>query len=706
VLNVANGGMSIGVTNAGGHVNGISATTTSATMTGGTGTTTWTLTDTGATLHSGTIDTFTVDASGNATTTGNLTVSGGGINTANVAGQATTIGSTNAAAGNVTLQAGTTNKLTVNNTTGTTVTGALTSHGGNVGLNTTTYGNSGDASLSLQNGTSANLIYFNSTDNSKASGLMANDSSFMAGYQQTAVSSSLLTANINSIGVSYSNSPTGNAGGFLVNDSGGTTALTTVNGGNATAKSTLSLVATTASLKTQNGAGLDVSDTTGITSVLGGTSNTSGLIITSGTTGDTVSLMNNVGPIGHGLNIGADTTTLTGGTNSSSLTLQDSAAELKVGTSTTGEVSLIRATNTTDAVDGSTNVSIGEETGNRIDVNSLTGTTVTGNLSVTGTTITNGISNTGNITNTGDISTATLHTSGLATLNSAQVSTTLNVNGATTLHGLTNTGDITNSGNIATNTLSTTGLATLNSAQVNTTLNVGGATTLHGLTNTGGITTDALTTTGNATLGGNLAVTGETSTHGIANTGSLTSDSGDVSLNTDSGNPGNASLHLTNDTGASLLYTNSSGNTHGLTVGESSTVLTGGTTSTSLTLNDGGATFAKSSTGGPVRVSGVANGVNDYDAVNVRQMRVYEKAVDKANVGIASVSALAAIPGVMPCKRFAIGAGYGYFENESALAIGVKAKLWDNVSVQAGIGLGGGHSETTYSANAGVSLSF
>ena len=201
-----------------------------------------------------------------------------------------------------------------------------------------------------------------------------------------------------------------------------------------------------------------------------------------------------------------------------------------------------------------------------------------------------------------------------------------------------------------------------------------------------------------------------TNTHGINNTGSLTSNSGDVSLNTDAGNPGNASLRLIDNHSANVLYTNAAGNTHGLTVGENSTVLTGGTTSTSLTLNDAGATFAKS-TGGPVRVSGVADGVNHYDAVNVRQMRsfekTYEKAVEKANIGIASVSALAAIPGVMPCKRFAIGAGYGYFESESAIAIGMKARLWDNISVQAGVGLGvNDSSDTTYSANAGVSYSF
>src|SRR5207253_5425291 len=89
-------------------------------------------------------------------------------------------------------------------------------------------------------------------------------------------------------------------------------------------------------------------------------------------------------------------------------------------------------------------------------------------LNVDGTTTLNGI------TNTGDLSTATLHTTGLATLNSASVTNnqtiggTLGVTGATTTHGVTNTGDV------STGTLHTTGLATLNSASVTNNHTIGG----------------------------------------------------------------------------------------------------------------------------------------------------------------------------------------------------------------------------------------
>jgi hypothetical protein len=61
----------------------------------------------------------------------------------------------------------------------------------------------------------------------------------------------------------------------------------------------------------------------------------------------------------------------------------------------------------------------------------------------------------------------------------------------------------------------------------------------------------------------------------------------------------------------------------------------------------------------------------------------------------------------MPGKKFAIGADYGYFEHESALAVGLKASLFDSLSVTAGVGFGlGDGPNSTASANAGFSYSF
>lgn len=156
-----------------------------------------------------------------------------------------------------------------------------------------------------------------------------------------------------------------------------------------------------------------------------------------------------------------------------------------------------------------------------------------------------------------------------------------------------------------------------------------------------------------------------------------------------------------NESMAAMTLTNGYGNTHGLKVYEDRTVLSGGAYSTTMTLRDSGAYFQNTLTGGPAKVTGVADGVDDYDAVNYRQLK-------KANVGIAAVSAMAAIPGTMPGKRFAIGAGYGHFEGENALAIGLKASIWDRVNVTGavGLGVGTGDSSATYSASAGVSYSF
>ena len=140
----------------------------------------------------------------------------------------------------------------------------------------------------------------------------------------------------------------------------------------------------------------------------------------------------------------------------------------------------------------------------------------------------------------GNISANTLETSGVATLDAAQVTNTLNVDGATTTHGLTNTGDV------QTGTLHTTGLATLHSAQVTTTLGV----------------------TGDLTLGGNIL------------------DS----------NSGNGILTLSaND----AQLTNSAG--HGLTVVGSTTTLSGGTNTSTLTLTDGSATLDVAGTSGTAK---------------------------------------------------------------------------------------------------------
>ena len=112
------------------------------------------------------------------------------------------------------------------------------------------------------------------------------------------------------------------------------------------------------------------------------------------------------------------------------------------------------------------------------------------------------------------IATSTLSTSGLATLNSASVTTTLDTatlstSGAATL----NSASVTTA--LDTATLSTSGLATLNSATVTTsldtaTLNTSGLATLASASVTGNITGGTVTSTGALTASSTLDVTGAT----------------------------------------------------------------------------------------------------------------------------------------------------------------------------------------------------
>ena len=255
------------------------------------------------------------------------------------------------------------------------------------------------------------------------------------------------------------------------------------------------------------------------------------------------------------------------------------------------------------------------------------------------------------------------------------LSSTLDVTGATTLSSTLDVlGNLTATG--TTNQIGTAGVSN---------------NTITGLTNTitGSTSTDITGNNAYLDLSHNNASMGVTGGSTVTATNNQltaqTADGSGLTVYNGVGAPGATQVTLLNSTG------------HGLTINTDSTVLSGGTHSTSLTLNDWGATF--SNNGNPARVTGVADGVNQYDAVNFGQLQ-------KSYIGIASVSALAAIPNTMPGKRFAIGAGYGYFENESALALGLKASVLDCISVQAGVGFGVGQANSDYSANAGISFSF
>jgi len=134
-------------------------------------------------------------------------------------------------------------------------------------------------------------------------------------------------------------------------------------------------------------------------------------------------------------------------------------------------------------------------------------------------------------------------------------------------------------------------------------------------------------------------------------------------------------------------------------------------------------TVSVGSEGNERRITNVADGVNDTDAVNVRQINAVESNIDsntaaiaenrndierlnkdvKANrAGIAAVAAMAAIPAPAPGKRNSFGIGYGTFKGEDALALGFKADLTKNLRMTTAVS----HSRHDVAANVGLGWSW
>jgi len=167
----------------------------------------------------------------------------------------------------------------------------------------------------------------------------------------------------------------------------------------------------------------------------------------------------------------------------------------------------------------------------------------------------------------------------------------------------------------------------------------------------------------------------------------------------------NGEIIMTNgsveESAASLVLTNGAGETHGLVVTERQLTLSGGTYSNSMTLNDNGATFQNSATGGPVKVTGVADGSSKYDAVNYGQLEDVES---KVSGGVAMVAGLASIPQVEQCKTYSLGAGTGFYNGETAIAVGGSVRVARNAIFKGGISFSTSDSEPV--GNAGIAFSW
>ena len=173
---------------------------------------------------------------------------------------------------------------------------------------------------------------------------------------------------------------------------------------------------------------------------------------------------------------------------------------------------------------------------------------------------------------------------------------------------------------------------------------------------------------------------------------------------------GNVSVAATQ---ASLTVTNSLGNTHGIIVDTTHTIISGGTTSTSLTLDNSGATLANVATGGPAQLHGVAPGTSGTDAVNLNQLNsaitsfggggnpadikrldgridnlsaALRKVAKRAYGGAALAMATAAATPVQAGET-QLSFGIGNFNGESALAVSVYKATESGNAV---VGFGGG----------------
>jgi len=412
-----------------------------------------------------------------------------------------------------------------------------------------------------------------------------------------------------------------------------------------TAGSTVTATNNLASVLTADGGGLTVNNA-GTVSLTNATASGAGLNISAD--GDTVSLLNDVSG-GHGLSITANTTTLSGGTNSSTWTLADAQATLGVGTASTAEITLINATNTGGTA---TSVIIGDATTGSLLTVDNAGTRI-GDNSQDGTlTVANNANNNNSIQMAGSSGTLTLGNTGEG-------------------------GDINvvNAANVSTFTVAgETAIATVGGVDTAGTVYVQNGT---------GANTVALNGTGDSVIanGVSLYSTGTAA----AGTGSNVLVSG-TSVQANSSD-GFTNMTIDDGTATFKVQNTTSGAWHGVDVNQTRTVLSGGTDSTSLTLDDNGATFQNDSTGGPARVTGVADGSSDYDAVNYRQLKGVENKVDKAYAGIASVAALTSIPQPVAGKKYSIGGGWGNFKGHNAGAVGGKAILFDKVTVTAGVGI-------------------
>jgi hypothetical protein len=373
---------------------------------------------------------------------------------------------------------------------------------------------------------------------------------------------------------------------------------------------------------------------------------------------------------GYGIDAGDQTVTTTGTVSGGTVTgdiVQDNggasmAGGVVTGTSLTDGTATLTGGSLTDAVDVTAS-------------GTVEGVTVTDGA---GATMTGGDVDATNVTATDTVEGVTVTDGAGATMTGGDVDAT-NVTATDTVEGVTVT-----DGAGATMTGGTVEGVTLQTDTLGVVINDGDVDADGTVTVTDGADTTIIT-------GGTLSVTNSNAVLNVNDSSGLTFQYDNTtdpssSMTVDSSGAamtaGNGAVTVT-DTQASVIVNNGTAD-HGLVVGESDTVLSGGTDSTTFTLDDDGALLDNELNMDGNRITNVANGVHRYDAVNKGQL---DEVAERAYQGIAAVAAMSAIPQPLSGHRFAIGIGGGTYKEEGAFAIGGSANLTNNLRLTGSVGI-------------------
>ncbi|EKX59205.1 Large exoprotein [Rhodobacter sp. AKP1] len=227
--------------------------------------------------------------------------------------------------------------------------------------------------------------------------------------------------------------------------------------------------------------------------------------------------------------------------------------------------------------------------------------------------------------------------------------------------------------------------------------------------------TEDLHVTGNLTIDGNLSLPSKFSFGELETTGSsrLTDlqTTGQVAMNNagSSFTLGSSGILATTAGGARVQLTDTAATlTHG---GNGITATANGTTritaiheatlqggNTTLALSDTGARLSGSG-GAPARLSGIADGVEDNDAVNVGQLN---DGLREVSAGVAMSMAMAQLPSPLDGSNHSFGVAVGGFDGQEALALGGTAIVNNNMTLRGALSHAGGKT----GAGVGVGWSF